>query len=219
MKRRFAVGFVAAFLLFGMTGLAQAALTTIGTAQFGGTGEEYKLIWDDDNNGNSVVWLDYTNSNEFWSDQMSWAASLDGELTYNINSAYTVDWGANSWRLPNVRIPELNYGAVNSEIGHLYHTEFGTLPSHALDNTGEFDNFDRNSIYLYSTLYEENPERVWFFSMSNGSQNVVYQKYTDRYNAIAIRTGKVSAVPVPAAAWLLGSGLVGLVGARRKFNK
>jgi hypothetical protein len=32
-------------------------------------------------------------------------------------------------------------------------------------------------------------------------------------------TGEFAAVPIPAAAWLLGSGLVGLLGIRRKFNK
>jgi len=37
------------------------------------------------------------------------------------------------------------------------------------------------------------------------------------YYALAVRPGDVSAVPVPAAVWLFGSGLMGLLGlARRK---
>jgi len=33
--------------------------------------------------------------------------------------------------------------------------------------------------------------------------------------ALALRTGQVSAVPVPGAIWLLGTGLTGLIGLRR----
>ncbi len=71
----------ASLIMLGMTGLANATLVTIGTANYGGS--EYKLIWDENNNGNSVVWLDYTNTQASWTDQNSWAAGLDGSLTYN----------------------------------------------------------------------------------------------------------------------------------------
>ncbi|MCP3873898.1 MAG: VPLPA-CTERM sorting domain-containing protein [Desulfobacteraceae bacterium] len=33
---------------------------------------------------------------------------------------------------------------------------------------------------------------------------------------MAVRCGQVSAIPVPGAVWLLGSGLFGLTGLRRK---
>lgn len=45
----------------------------------------------------------------------------------------------------------------------------------------------------------------------NGSKNEFHWKFTDQ-NAVALP----SAVPVPAAAWLFGSGLIGLVGAARR---
>ena len=47
-----------------MAGMAHATFTTIGTATYDGS--DYNLIRDDDNNDNSVVWLDYTNDATNW---------------------------------------------------------------------------------------------------------------------------------------------------------
>lgn len=57
MKKTLLV-FSTALALLGMAGMSQATLTTIGTATY--FGSEYNLICDDDNNGNSVVSLDYS---------------------------------------------------------------------------------------------------------------------------------------------------------------
>ena len=51
---------------------ADTELTTIGTATY--LGAEYKLIWENDNNGNSIIWLDYTRGLDAYDDQLSWAA-------------------------------------------------------------------------------------------------------------------------------------------------
>ena len=88
----------AGITLIGMTSLAQATLITIGTATYGGS--ICNLIWDDDNNGNSVVWLDYTNNPATWQNQVNWATGLDAALTINLNPGYSVDWVDNAWRLP-----------------------------------------------------------------------------------------------------------------------
>ncbi|HFD32315.1 MAG TPA: VPLPA-CTERM sorting domain-containing protein [Gammaproteobacteria bacterium] len=50
--------------------------------------------------------------------------------------------------------------------------------------------------------------------MSSGLQADNYK--TSSFFGWAVQTGDVSAVPVPAAAWLFGSGLLGLVGAARR---
>jgi hypothetical protein len=47
-----------------------------------------------------------------------------------------------------------------------------------------------------------------------GGQGVVPR--SDEFNAGAVRNGDVG--PAPAAAWFLGSGLIGLVALRRRFN-
>jgi len=86
-----------------MQGIADAALTTIGTATYGGS--DYKLIWDDDNNGNSVIWLDYTNfphTGGWWGTQIDWAAGLGSVLTNISTPGYTVNFYEADWRLPEV---------------------------------------------------------------------------------------------------------------------
>ncbi|MCK4378317.1 MAG: hypothetical protein KAW01_03190 [Deltaproteobacteria bacterium] len=113
MRKRLLALLAVGFLLAGLVGVSQAALVTIGTAQFSGMGPEYNLIWDDDNNGNSVVWLDYRSGALNWSSQNNWAAGLDSSLTYDIDPAsWSVDWGVNSWRLPSA--------LGGSEMSHLF---------------------------------------------------------------------------------------------------
>ena len=78
MKKKL-IGLTVVMVFLGMIGVAQATLTVIGTATYddGTGGQEYNLIWDDDNNGKSVVWLDYTHPGDTWNNQMAWAASLN----------------------------------------------------------------------------------------------------------------------------------------------
>ena len=94
---------------------ASATLTTIGTAT--SLGSNYSLIWDSDNNGNSLVWLDFTNATANWADQNAWAAGLNvnGSLTYQLNG-YQVDLSTSTWRLPSAGV-----NSANSEMGGLWY--------------------------------------------------------------------------------------------------
>ncbi len=57
---------------------------------------------------------------------------------------------------------------------------------------------------------------AWRFNFGGGSQGSGGKEDFDDF-AWVVRSGDVSAVPVPAAVWLFGSGLIGLLGlARRK---
>jgi hypothetical protein len=117
-----------------------------------------------------------------------------------------------------------------SEMGHMFYVTLGNRgfctpddadpsfcieqPDHGLSNTGPFS--DIQPIFYWS-ISEFDSSKAWTFGFSTGGQD------NDGKNnsgfAWAVRTGDVPAtvVPVPAAIWLFGSGLLGLIGiARRK---
>ncbi len=183
-----------------LVGQAQADLTTIGTATYGGS--DYNLIWDDDNNGNSVVWLDYTNGYANWQDHKDWASGLNvgGVLTYNIDPGYAVTWNGD-WRLPitpNVDTSQ-DYNRTDSEMGHLYYTELGNVKNGASTTIAPFENLTANP-YWSDTPAGAN---AWVFSFDSGGQFKLGKGWGDY--GLAIRSAEV--VPVPGAVLL---GMIGL---------
>ncbi len=236
-----------AMVLLMMTGIAQATLTTIGMATYddGSGAKDYNLIWDDDNNGRSLVWLDYTNAENTWQAQRDWASSLDTALSVTLNAGVSVTWDS-SWRLPNTVDGELKegykgpdengnydytygYNLSNSEMGHLYYEELGNLgwrdtngnnfqPGWGLKNTGDFKNLIA-SWYWSDTEYAYNPSYAWYFYMFYGGQIADYK--TDTRKGLAVRSGQVSvsSVPVPGAIILLSAGLLWVAGLGRKSRR
>ena len=221
MKKKQFAGVSVALIITTMAGVANAALTTIGTATYNGA--DYKLIWDNDNNGNSIVWLDYThpnNNSTSWAAHSAWAAGLDSALTYNIAPGYTVDWGSNTWRLPSAGAdPVSGFGQTTSEMGHLYIDELGLASGWSAQTTADlqatiFDNLTAKVYWSETPMPEYGPEFHWDFWMDSGYQFVGSVSLV--LEGIAVRNGQVTAtpapVPIPAAVWLFGSGLLGLMG-------
>ena len=117
-----------------------------------------------------------------------------------------------------------------SEMGHMFYVTLGNLgqcppdggdgdpstcdnifpPGSGLTNTGPFSNLQSRRYWSGSAL---DPSFAWNFSFSSGDQARGIQAGTSA--AWAVHPGDVSVVPVPAAVWLFGSGLIGLLGVAR----
>lgn len=236
----FKIVLLVSVFIFGSFLCAQASLTTIGTATY--QNQNYNLIWDDDNNGNSIVWLDYSKDLDTWENQRAWAAGLTNVLTYNIDDGFSLTWEG-SWRLPNTfeeadtvsvgfdGTTTLGSNITSSEFGHLFYEELGELAyydtsgnvqdgwSTALANKGDFDNIVTrwwNFNYWSGTEQSNADEPIYAYSYEFLYGQQGKNPKNTEFNAMPVRNAQVSAVPVPGALWLLGSGLLGLAGIKRK---
>ena len=182
----------------------------------------------------NITWLanaNYAGTTMTWTTANSWAAGL---------SPY--DSGITGWRLPTT-IDVGNDGCTytnlyqgvdcgynittHSEISHMfyvtlsnkayYDTAGNIQPGWGLTNTGPFSNVQPNA-YWSATEYASSPYYAWFFNPYNGEQNRGLKYDSLHVYAWAVHSGDVGAsvVPVPAAVWLFGSGLLGLIGVVRR---
>ena len=159
---------------------------------------------------------------------MTWG----GAVTW-VNAMNAANYlGYNDWRLPITlqSDPSCTYGpygsttgynCTGSEMGHLYYPELGGQAYQSIATThntnyGLFQNLSVPGPAWSSTGYPPCIDCAWGFDFSGGAQygSGVNNSY---YHAMAVRTGQVAAVPLPATAWLFVSGLIfGLVGFARK---
>jgi hypothetical protein len=189
------------------------------------------MIYDSAQN---ITWLqdaDYAETSGALSDgTMGW----DIATTWATNLNYM---GITGWRLPSAKLigqdtfsddgsTDVGYNNTRSEIGHLFF-ELGNVgccdPNYGLQNSEFVDAGSglnvsfinvTNYVYWETEAYATDSSKAWVFRAYSGIQ--AHDPKIGGYYAWAVHDGDVAAVPVPAAAWLFGSGLLGLVGAARR---
>lgn len=203
-------------LVFGVVGIVDADLITIGTATY--LGSNYNLIYEDDSIDGGLVWLDYTKHTNNWQNQKDWASGLGDSLTVNLAPDYitNIDWST-GWRLPLAQDQTDGFNQTGSEMGHLYYESLGKPAYGPLGDASPFNNL-QPFYYWSGTAYILDPDGASSFHFDYGNQ---YYHYTwDAWVwAMAVHPGQVSPIPEPSTILLLGSGLISLLGFRRKFRK
>jgi len=151
-----------------------------------------------------------------WASAKTWVAGLDVA-------------GVTGWRLPTTMQPDPScspqestgnyaYNCTGSELGNLFYTVLGGVATESITVThnANYNLFSNVQSYRYwsSTEYALDPADAWYFYTNLGRQN--YGTKGGLNNIWAVKSGDVAVVPVPAAIWLFGSGLIGVVGAARR---
>ena len=148
-----------------------------------------------------------------WDAAKAWAAQL-------------VFHGHDEWRLPSSNLIDPGNTCCNlvdfseGEMGHMYYNNLGnTLQDSTINKS--YENGSGNTINILN-LQEANywleeeamAYSAWNFNAGDGFQTSFAKQRS--YYAWAVHDGDVSAVPIPAAAWLFSSALIGLIGLKRK---
>jgi hypothetical protein len=192
------------------------------------------LIYDD---ALDITWLkdaNYAGVKMTWSEAMTWADNL-------VYGAY------GDWRLPRTvdgpfvwgydGSTTAGYNITSSEMGWMYYVNLHNKGYYATDGTNPqpgwglingspFINLYMDD-YWSSTEYSVDPSLAWGFVFSTGNQGPDWKDFYPSGSANvrfawAVRNGDVgdisSPVPEPTTVLLLGLGLMGLAGVRRKFQ-
>ena len=199
---------------------AQASLTEIGPG----------LVYDDVKN---ITWLrdaNYAKTSNFDSDgRLTWAAANNwaNHLTFG-----GLDSG---WRLPELtdNVAYVGANSSNSELADHFYRNLGGQAEADLavvhsDNYGLFNNLQASVYWLKDELAVAPGFSLgWGFVTGSGVLSGYQGLYNENseFNAWAVHAGNVSllagntlpsSIPVPAAIWLFGSGLLGVLGLASK---
>jgi len=143
---------------------------------------------------------------------LTWVTALGGAGDLGAAQSYvgTLDiLGITNWRLPTSDSCT-GTNCSDSELGNMFYNVLGNSAG-SLTNSGPFSLLDDD--------YWSGTELVgfglyYYFDIPSGNQAT---GQTDKNRiAWAVQSGDVAAVPIPAAAWLFGSSLLGLIVVKRR---
>lgn len=126
----------------------------------------------------------------------------------------TINYGGSSqWALPSAGAnPQRDDNPNGSQFSQLFYNELSGTANSYMPNTANFTN-EQDFPYWLGTEYAPDPNKAWY--ITQGYLDIDFGK-TTQFNAWAVSPGQVSAVPVPSAVWLMGSGLLGLISLKRR---
>ena len=182
---------------------------------------------------NANAWAANLNINGYTGWRLPTVNPVDGTTANDANNSYigSEDLGY------NVSAPGTLYaGSTASEMAYMFYNTLGdkaycspftstvnncssSQEGWGLTNTGPFSNI-QPTFYWSATEFAPITGTAWYFSTGSGDQFDDFK--TSSLYAWAVHSGNVgvavtaSTVPVPAAAWLFGSGLLGLIGFAKK---
>ena len=122
--------------------------------------------------------------------------------------------GSSHWALPTTpdNDASADYNQTSSQLGELFYSELGGTAGSSIPS-GPFSNV-QSYAYWSGTEYAAYPTYAWRLGTGDGVQDVRYKDA--QWYAWAVSPGNVAAVPVPGAVWLFGTGLLGLLGLKRR---